>query len=33
VTKGKMMIDDEHFGFIQEAKGLYDNALAKHLEN
>ncbi|MFK7786669.1 MAG: phosphoribosylformylglycinamidine synthase subunit PurL [Crocinitomicaceae bacterium] len=33
VTKGKMMIDDEHFGFIQEAKALYDNALAKHLEN
>lgn len=33
VTKGKMMIDDEHFGFIQEAKNLYDNALAKHLEN
>lgn len=33
VTKGKMMIDDEHFGFIQEAKGLYDNALAKHIEN
>ncbi len=33
VTKGKLMIDDEHFGFIQEAKGLYDNALAKHLEN
>jgi phosphoribosylformylglycinamidine synthase II len=33
VTKGKMMIDDEHFGFIQEAKALYDNALAKHIEN
>lgn len=33
VTKGKMMVDDEHFGFIQEAKGLFDNALAKHLEN
>ena len=33
VTKGKLMIDDEHFGFIQEAKALYDNALAKHLEN
>lgn len=33
VTKGKLMVDDEHFGFIQEAKGLYDNALAKHLEN
>ena len=33
VTKGKMMIDDEHFGFINEAKDLYNNALAKHLEN
>lgn len=33
VTKGKMMIDDEHFGFVQEVKGLYENALAKHLEN
>ncbi|MCH2224016.1 MAG: phosphoribosylformylglycinamidine synthase subunit PurL [Crocinitomicaceae bacterium] len=33
VTKGKMMIDDEHFGFIKEAKDVFDNALAKHLEN
>lgn len=32
VTKGKMMVDDEHFGFINEAKELYNNALAKHLE-
>ena len=33
VTKGKMMIDDEHFGFIEEAKNLYESGLAKHLEN
>jgi len=33
VTKGKLMIDDEHFGFINEAKNVFDNALAKHLEN
>lgn len=33
VTKGKLMVDDEHFGFINEAKDLYNNALAKHLEN
>ena len=33
VTKGKMMVDDEHFGFITEAKDIYDNALGKHLEN
>ena len=33
VTKGKMMIDDEHYGFIGEAKALFNQALAKHLEN
>jgi len=33
VTKGKLQVDEEHFGFITEAKELYDNALAKHLEN
>jgi phosphoribosylformylglycinamidine synthase len=33
VTKGKMQIDEEHYGFITEAKELYNNALAKHLEN
>ena len=33
VTIGKMMVDDEHFGFIAEAKGLFNNALAKHFEN
>jgi len=33
VTKGKMMVDDEHYGFIAEAKELYNNALGKHLEN
>ncbi len=33
VTKGKLMVDDEHFGFILEAKELYDNALAKKLSN
>lgn len=33
VTKGKMVIDEEHYGFITEAKALYDNALGKHLEN
>lgn len=33
VTKGKLMVGDEHFGFITEAKDLYNNALAKHLEN
>jgi phosphoribosylformylglycinamidine synthase len=33
VTKGKMMIDDEHYGFINEAKTIFNQALAKHLEN
>jgi len=28
-----MIVDDEHFGFITEAKDIYDNALGKHLEN
>ena len=33
VTKGKLQIDEEHFGFISEAKNIYDAALSKHLEN
>jgi phosphoribosylformylglycinamidine synthase len=32
VTKGKVMVDDEHFGFIQEIKDLYDTALGKLIE-
>ncbi|MDX1445626.1 phosphoribosylformylglycinamidine synthase subunit PurL [Lishizhenia sp.] len=32
VTKGKMVIDDEHYGFVQEAKDIYDNALGQHME-
>lgn len=33
VTRGKMMIDDDHFGFVEEAKDIYDNALGMALEN
>lgn len=33
VTKGKLMVDDEHYGFIDEAKKVFNEALAKHLEN
>lgn len=33
VTKGKLMVDDEHFGFINESKELYNNALSIILEN
>ena len=32
VTKGKLMVDDTHFGFITEAKDAYNNALGKLLE-
>ncbi|MES2800669.1 MAG: phosphoribosylformylglycinamidine synthase subunit PurL [Bacteroidota bacterium] len=31
VTKGKLMVDDSHYGFIAEAKELYNNALEKRL--
>ncbi len=27
VTKGKMCVDDEHYGFVNEIKDIYDNAL------
>ncbi len=34
VTKGKLVIDDTHYGFITEAKDVYDNALGnKIMEN
>lgn len=33
VTKGKMMVDDEHYGFITEAKNLFNNALGDKIEN
>lgn len=32
VTKGKLVVDGEHFGFINEAKDLFDNALEKRLQ-
>lgn len=32
VTKGKFMIDEEHYGFCHEAKDIYDNALQTYLE-
>jgi phosphoribosylformylglycinamidine synthase subunit PurL len=32
VTKGKMMIDGNIYGFVDEAKEIYDNALGKKLE-
>ena len=33
VTKGKFVVDDEHFGFCNEIKDIIDNALAQKLEN
>lgn len=33
VTKGKLMVDEDHYGFITEAKKVYNEALAKHIEN
>merc|ERR1711991_720133 len=32
VTQGKMVVDDEHYGFVQEAKEIYNNALGKLLD-
>lgn len=29
VTKGKLVVDGEPYGFIQDAKGLYNNAIAE----
>ena len=31
VTKGKIHVDGEHFGFMNEAKHTFDNALEKRL--
>lgn len=33
VTEGEILIDEESFGSIQEARNLYDNALDKLFAN
>ena len=33
VTKGKMQVDEEHFGFISEAKTIFQNSLGNMLDN
>lgn len=33
VTRGKMVIDDQHFGFVDEAREIYDTAIARELES
>ena len=32
VTKGKMVVDDDHFSFVNEAKEIFENALGNLLE-
>ncbi len=32
VTKGKFVVDDEHYGFCNELKDIFDNALGQKLE-
>ena len=32
VTQGKMLVDEEHFGFIADAKEKYDNAIAEYMK-
>jgi phosphoribosylformylglycinamidine synthase len=32
VTKGKFVVDDEHYGFCNEFKDIFDNALGQKLE-
>jgi len=33
VTRGKMVVDDTHFGFIDDAAEIYNNALSKKLKS
>ncbi len=33
VTKGKICVDDAHFGFVSEMKDIYDNALENAITN
>jgi phosphoribosylformylglycinamidine synthase len=33
VTQGKMCVDGEHYGFIKDAKKIYDDSLAKELQS
>jgi phosphoribosylformylglycinamidine synthase II len=33
VTKGKFVVDEEHYGFCNELKDVFDNALGRKLEN
>ena len=33
VTKGKLVVDEQHFGFVDDAKEIYNNALSKLLQD
>jgi phosphoribosylformylglycinamidine synthase len=33
VTKGKFVVDEDHYGFCNEIKDIYENSLGKKLEN
>ena len=33
VTKGKLVVDDQHFGFVDDAMEIYNNALGKLLQD
>jgi len=33
VTKGKMVVDDDHYGFVQKAKKMYQNALGNIMDS
>lgn len=32
VTRGKMVVDDEHFGFVEEAAEIYDTTIEREME-
>ena len=33
VTKGKIIVDDKHFGMVEDYKRIYNNSLEKKLNN
>jgi len=33
VTRGKMVVDDEHFGFIADAKEMYNTAIERKMDS
>jgi phosphoribosylformylglycinamidine synthase len=33
VTRGKMVVDDQHFGFVDDASHIYNHALERKMES